>query len=121
MKSQKIAGVAAILIAAGLSISAAISTGSICGIVKDPSGAVVPNAVVKVIHGNRVDTISTNKTGQFEAAGLPSGQYAVRVEAKGFSPTLESNLMVSAGHKTEADASLLIQPLTEEITVLAGN
>lgn len=118
MKRKLITGITAALIAAGMGIaSAAISTGSICGVVKDPSGAVVPHAKVKIFHDNRVETFMTDKTGKYEAPGLPTGQYSVRVEAKGFSPTVESGLTVSAGKTTQADASLLIHQLTEEITV----
>lgn len=53
------------------------TTGSIAGTVKDPSGAVVPNAKVTISDSDKnvvVRTLNTGGSGEFSAPGLPIGQ-----------------------------------------------
>src|SRR5579864_8767379 len=60
--------------------------GSIVGTVKDPSGAVVPNAQVTVTdveHGQTLST-TTNTEGDFVASPLRVGRYTVTVQQAGF-------------------------------------
>ena len=60
-------------------------TGSIVGVVRDPSGAVVAGAKVKVTEvdqGTSFDT-STNDSGGYGAAALRIGRYNVTVEKRG--------------------------------------
>ena len=59
-----------------------IDRGSIRGIVKDQSGAVVPDADVQVI---RIDTgsaiaLKTNGSGLYSAPNLPAANYRITVE-----------------------------------------
>ena len=61
-------------------------TGTIVGTVKDPSGAVVPNAgvtVTDVDHGQTLNT-TTNTDGEFVASPLRVGRYTVTVQQAGF-------------------------------------
>src|SRR5690242_4304301 len=62
-------------------------TGSITGVVTDPSGAVVVGA--KVTAQNTATgvqtTVQTNGLGLYTIRFLPIGPYTVEVEAKGFS------------------------------------
>jgi hypothetical protein len=119
---KKVAGVLIATAIFACAASAAMNTaGAIRGVVKDPSGAVVPGAVITVFHRGQVEVVSTNQVGEYEAASLAPGRYAVRVESKGFSPLMEVGLVVMAGQKTEADASLSIQPLMQEIAVTGAD
>ena len=60
--------------------------GNISGIVTDSSGAVVPDATVKVtnLDTNVVATVKTNGAGVYSATSLNPGRYRVEGEAKGF-------------------------------------
>src|SRR5436305_11758331 len=63
-----------------------IDRGTIQGLVKDPSGAVIPAAKVHII---RIDTnstleLSTNGDGLYTAPNLPAANYRVVVEKPGF-------------------------------------
>jgi len=64
------------------------STGALSGTVTDPSGAVVPNAAVKLTSADtsQVRTTTTGPNGAYKFSLLPPGSYRVRFEATGFKP-----------------------------------
>jgi len=63
-----------------------ISTGSIVGIVTDPSGAAVAGAKVSVKNEavGQVIQLTTNASGAYNSGALIVGQYSVQVSAAGF-------------------------------------
>src|SRR6185295_2946083 len=66
--------------------------GSIQGVVKDPGGALVPNATITVtqpVTGYR-QTTQTDAQGSFKLVNLPFNTYKVRAEAGGFQPAEQS-------------------------------
>jgi len=72
--------------AAGLAVGQT-STGQITGTVLDPSGAVVPNARVRVMGtetGDVVRDLTTDASGAFTAPLLRPSGYMVEVIAQGF-------------------------------------
>jgi len=68
------------------------STGIVRGIVTDPTGAVIPNAVVNLANAasglNR--TATSDETGQFEFSNVPFNPYRVNISANGFAPLSRS-------------------------------
>src|SRR5579863_10350426 len=78
-----------------------VSTGSIQGTVTDQSGAVVPLAKVTITQKTtgRVFNRATTSAGAYASGALTPGEYAVRVEAKGFKAT-EILLTVEVGVTT---------------------
>ena len=112
---------AAILAAALVSIAPAAqvapSRGVLHGIVTDPSGAAIPEAVVLISSDSFSMTVVTDDTGQYTLAALTPAHYRVQVHAPGFAPFSRSGFVVTAGHQTEADAQLVIQAPKQEITV----
>ena len=97
-----------------------IASGTLHGIVTDPSGAAIPGAPVIVSADHFVQSVSTDKTGQYAVSGLTPGHYRVQIHSAGFSTFEKSGLVVSAGYETEADAQLIIRPSKQAITVTAG-
>ncbi len=83
----------------GLSARAQTYRGAINGTVTDPSGAVVPNAEVKVKDkATDVTRTSTSTSdGEFSFQDLPVGSYAVIVTATGFPEMTVDNVTVTAG------------------------
>ncbi|MGP8227015.1 MAG: carboxypeptidase regulatory-like domain-containing protein, partial [Terracidiphilus sp.] len=80
-----------------------VATGRIAGVVKDPSGAVVPGAEVE---GRNLTTgvrksIVTNLTGRFVLDGLPDGFYEVTAAFNGFEIAILHHLVVAAGAETD--------------------
>jgi hypothetical protein len=81
-------------------------TGSIVGEVTDPSGSVVPGATVLLFHDQFSETLTTDASGQFLAAGLAPGAYDLVVSSNGFAPLDRVGVMVLGGNRTKMDATL---------------
>jgi hypothetical protein len=62
-----------------------VSTGTLNVDVQDSSGALIPGAIVTVLHVSTGQTRSgpTNETGSFRASFVPVGDYSVAAEARG--------------------------------------
>ncbi len=78
------------------------TTGSISGTVKDPSGAVVPNAQVTLrdIEKNTdVRTAKTGDTGDFSFPQLPVAHYSLTVEASGFRRLEQTGIVLNVNDK----------------------
>src|SRR4030067_1170223 len=62
--------------------------GSIEGIVKDSSGAVLPGVTVEARNpaGGAVATSITDETGSYRFPALPTGEYEVTADLQGFTP-----------------------------------
>src|SRR5215471_14602383 len=121
MKNPVIAQLAAATLVAFLTSVAPAAqvtkSGEIHGIVTDPSGAAIPGASVVISASHFVRTISTDEAGQYAFFGMAPGHYRVDVQSPGFSRFEKSDLVVSAGYETEADAQLNITDLKQEIKV----
>src|SRR5690349_2484039 len=96
--------------------------GSVQGVVKDPGGALVPNATITVtqpVTGYR-QTTQTDAQGAFKLVNLPFNTYKVRAEATGFQPAeesidLESNIPVNL------ELSLSLEQTTAAVTITSGS
>src|ERR1700726_3855631 len=75
------------------------TTGGLQGTVKDPSGAVVPNARVAVTAASSVGNkkIAAASSGYFGFPTLPPGPYTITVTAKGFA-TVKRELVLAVCH-----------------------
>jgi hypothetical protein len=95
------------------------STGAIQGVVMDKSGAVVPNAEVRV---NSTDTgltrtVRSSDSGLFRFDLLPSGRYSVRVTMPGFAVQTYENVGVAVDQTTPLEVSLAPSTQSEMVTV----
>ncbi len=97
---------------------AAQSTGTLKGIVTDPSAAVVPNAEVHITGSGQTRDEKTDGKGQYSST-LPTGQYTVRVTAPGFVSTTKQNVAVSAGQASALDIALDILAAASQVDVSA--
>jgi hypothetical protein len=128
MKNQMLACLTAAIVALSATtfIPAArvITAGEVRGTVSDPSGAVVPGAIVTLTGhdtGNRrAQSIITDPAGTYEVDHLAPGRYSVSVQAPGFSRFTEEGLVVEPGQESEADATLAIRQATQAVTVTAS-
>ena len=123
MKNRMFICLAAAVMAAFLAQSAPVSSiasGTLHGIVTDPSGAAIPGASVIVLTDHLVQSLSTDDTGQYTVSGLTPGHYRVQIHSAGFSSFEKSGLVVSVERQTEADAQLTIRPSKQAITVTAA-
>ena len=114
----------AIVLALGLPlVSRAQDSGSITGTVRDTSGAVIPNAEVKVSSGaiGISRTSITNDDGDYLAAVLPPGVYDMSVTAKGFKAYQAKKIIVRVAEKARVDVTLQVGEMSENVVVEGSN
>jgi hypothetical protein len=88
---------------------------SLRGVVKDPSGAVVPGALVQLRGPGAEQRATTDNVGHYSVAPLAPGKYLVRVIAKGFTVTQKPNFEI-AGPVT-LDVQLTIEAESQVVNV----
>ena len=90
------------------------NSGALVGVVRDPSGAVVPNAAVEATSPSTgvVYTGKTNDSGEYRISNLPQGNYDLRMAVPGFTPTLVTGVSVSSAIVTTKDVVLSIGKTT---------
>ncbi|HEX8559221.1 MAG TPA: TonB-dependent receptor [Pyrinomonadaceae bacterium] len=93
--------------------------GAIGGTVKDPQGAVVPNAPVTVRNEetNREFTATTDDEGRFRVVQLDPGNYSVVISASGFAGYTQQQVVVEVGRVTPLDISLAVGGAQETVQV----
>ena len=96
---------------------------SISGVVRDASGAVVPNAniVISSAAQGAVRTLSSNNDGIFAAPGLTPGPgYKVAVTAPGFAAYEATDLQLQVGQNVDLKIALAVGVTTTQVEVTAA-
>lgn len=95
--------------------------GTIHGIVTDPSGAVIPGAVVHLKHSTSgfQRTAKTDAQGQFSFTNVPFDPYTIDASAQGFSPATETTHVDSAV-AVNVTVILQIASASQTVTVAAN-
>ncbi|MDQ3255942.1 MAG: TonB-dependent receptor, partial [Acidobacteriota bacterium] len=93
--------------------------GAIGGVVKDPQGAVIPNATVSVRNEetNRESTATSDDEGRFRAVQLQPGNYTVTINVQGFAPFTQPKIVVEVGRVTTLDIPLAVSGSSEVVEV----
>jgi hypothetical protein len=99
-----------------------VGTGSITGVVNDPTGAVVGGATVTITNTatNSVMPLITNSSGAYTSGALTPGNYRVQVSAKGFS-SVSGTLTVLVGNTATFNATLPVGQESQVVEVQAGS
>lgn len=94
---------------------------AITGTVLDPSGAVVPGAKISATEKSTgvTRTAVSNSSGQFNISSLPPGTYTVKIEAKGFSQSIQSFTLL-ADQVRDLNAHLQVGAQNQQVTVEAA-
>jgi hypothetical protein len=95
---------------------------TVYGTINDPSGAVVPGAQVTIVNqstGLKRGTL-TDIAGQYQLAGLPTGNYALTTEKEGFQTQVREGIALTSGSEIMMNLSLAIGTQREQMTVSAG-
>ena len=94
------------------------SGGTLRGQVTDPSGAVVPNAVVTATGAdNATHSATTDRSGNYEIGKLPPGAYTVNANADGFAIFTKDAVVVQAGQSQQLNIPLEIHVEKEKVEV----
>ncbi len=94
---------------------------TVFGAITDPSGAVVPGAHVTVVNQSTglQSAVLTDLTGQYHLAGLPTGEYAVRVEKPAFQTQLRAGIRLASASEVMINLSLTISDQPQQVSVTA--
>ena len=94
-------------------------TGTITGIVKDASGAVVPNAQVTATNtGTQAHfEFTSDDTGTYTARAIPIGVYDLAVTSQGFKRYQATNIRLQVNEVLRVDVTLDIGAAAETVTV----
>ena len=100
---------------------AQVDTGAISGTVRDPQGAVVPNASVsaKNLANGGQRTAKTNSQGNYSLLSLMPGDYELKITAQNFSPVTKK-LELNVGAHFTADATLTLSAAATTVEVAGG-
>jgi hypothetical protein len=98
------------------------TTSRVIGTVQDATGAVVPNATVKLINeGTRVTfQTNTSNAGAYFFEAVQPGEYEVDVEANGFRKFTSHNNSVNIGQPATVNVKLEVGSLVDTVTVEAS-
>jgi len=79
--------------------SAQVSGGNLSGTISDPSGRLIPQALIAIqnIATGITTTATTNSDGFYTVANLLPGEYQVTVSAKGFATEVRKGISVTVG------------------------
>ncbi len=111
---------ALILTATGVAQTSKISA-NLEGTVTDSSGAVIPNAEIRMrnVVNNHSRNVESDDQGFFRVTDLEVGTYAVQVEQPGFAPYRHSGIALSVGQTARLEVVLVPASQAAQITVTA--
>jgi hypothetical protein len=96
------------------------AAGSIAGVVRDTSGAVIPGVTVEASSPaliEKVRTAQTDTEGRYQIVELRPGTYTVTFTLQGFSTVRREGIELTTGFTANINADLTVGDVTETITV----
>src|SRR5260370_15516563 len=106
---------------AALRLPAQSLSGKFTGTIYDPSGAPVPNAtVIMTNHKTNIVEMTTSGTqGNFNFAGLPAGEYEMKVVKPGFEEYKAPQIVLEPSRESSQNMTLKVGAVMEEVNVVA--
>lgn len=94
-------------------------TGSIVGVIRDSSGAVIPGAKVTVTEADQGITFTTfsNASGEYVATPLRVGRYKVTVEKAGFNTVLVGPVSIDVQARPAVNVTLQVGQVAQTVIV----
>ena len=112
--------VALLAITASASALAQETRGTIEGVIKDASGAVLPGVSVEARHkSGATATAVTNAEGHYQFPALTPGSYVIVALLSGFSPGQRDDVMLTIGQQLRVDLVLSVGSISEAVNVRA--
>jgi hypothetical protein len=99
---------------------AQLYTGSVTGVVTDPSGATVPTAKITLVDQNKGYTFtaaSDPATGRYLLRSIPPGTYKLTVEAPNFQGQTREGITLDVSQNVSVDFSLKVGTASEVVEV----
>ena len=106
-----------------LAIPASVfAQGSIAGVVRDTSGAIMPGVTVEASSEALIEksrSVTTDTAGQYRVVDLPPGEYAVAFSLSGFKTVRRPGVQLSGTFTAQVNVDLEVGSVEESITVAA--
>ena len=111
------------LFAGGIAIAQSAGTGAIAGVVTDQTGAIIPDATIKVTNTGTGTTQVINSTsdGHFTAALLQPGTYDLAISKAGFKEAEYHNEVVEVSQTEALNVSLAVGNASQTVQVSAAS
>jgi hypothetical protein len=95
----------------------------ISGHVKDPQGANLPGATVRLFGRDRTFSLvtATDSTGAYNFKHLASGEYLIEAEASGFALATAQLITAARGQTTTLDIALQLSGLRSSVVITASD
>jgi hypothetical protein len=120
-KSRSISVLACTLVVfiLGCVSSGQLYTGSIAGIVTDPSGAVINDAQVKAVDEEKGFSFAakSDSSGRYVVRPVPPGTYTVSIEVTGFRSERKPGIVLSVNQNASVDFQLKVGAASEVVDV----
>jgi Carboxypeptidase regulatory-like domain len=100
----------------------ATTTGSLTGVVADPSGSVIPGATLLITRSvvGFQRTVTANSSGEYVIPDLQAGDYALRVSANGFADSLYLNVVIATGRTYNQNIQMKIGAASDTVSVVSS-
>src|SRR5215510_5304427 len=110
-----------LLSAPGLLLAQSVGGAQIAGVITDPSGAVVPEAQVKVVQNNtgQIRTTTSASNGSYVLPNLAVGPYTLEATGQGFGRYVNSGILLEVGNQVQINVSLRLGDTSQEVRVSA--
>ena len=94
---------------------------TVFGTIIDASGAVISGAQITILNQSigLKRNASTDLTGQYHIAGLPTGNYSVRLEKEGFQTKVREGIALTSASEIMMNLSMTLGDLKQQVTVSA--
>ncbi len=96
-------------------------TGVITGMIKDPSGASIPQASILVVNTgtNTRTAIRSDDSGNYSAVSLQPGGYSIEVTAPGFKKYVQTGIVLDVQQQARLDITLQVGDSTQSVEITA--
>ncbi len=103
-------------------VAAQTAQGVVTGTVFDPSGAIVPEATVKLTNEgtNITQTATTGSAGNYRLSLVPPGTYTVSAKAPGFAEKVVKGIIVRVSQTVPLDINLAVAQAAQAVEVTAA-
>lgn len=111
-------------------VSPALAGEDMCGVVRDPSGAVIAGVLVNLSHDENQIAAQADSSGTFCFHRLAPGEYLLMTEAPGFSPQRASlagfrgyqqKVVLHEGESVQLTITLGLREISQQVTVAEGD
>lgn len=112
-----------LMLSGSIFVSAQTSKGILAGVVRDKSGAVIPNATVTVSNQDTGEnrTTTTTSLGGYRVEGINPGPYRIRVQIPGFGTAEVKDINVLPSVVTTYDPQLTVGDVNVAVVVEANS